>query len=175
MIRNIKMEHPLRLGLLTICVYTCSSISFHLHVPTKKCIIVLKIVASSSLSWAWTDKIVSILCILESRQCQINQISATYAWTLIAFALYVHGYYYLVYVCIMQKLKKECSLIDECVAFTSEGGLKSRIEPKAKWKKVPTGGLYVADIDVCQAGLHNCQGNYTCTHLGINTQGQFPI
>ena len=172
------MEHPLRLGLLTIIyvrIHVVPYLFICMCLQKKMYYCILKLWHQVHCPELETDKIISILCILESRQCQINRISATCACTLIAFALFVHGYYYLVYVCIMQKLKKECRLIDECVAFTSEGGLKSRIEPKARWKKVPSGGMYVADIDVCQAGLHNCQGNFTCTHLGINTHGQFPI
>ena len=59
-----------------------------------------------------------------------------------------------------------CADIDECVAFNTNGGLKSMIDPEPKWKHTNSGGLYVAEIDICQAGLHNCYGSSTCKSLG---------
>jgi nucleoside-diphosphate-sugar epimerase len=70
----------------------------------------------------------------------------------------------------VRELKRICGRIDECVAFTSDGRMKSIIERKEKWKMVASGGLYIADIDVCQNGLHNCYGNSTCHYRG---PGQF--
>lgn len=51
-----------------------------------------------------------------------------------------------------------CALIVTCVGI---------IDLKSRWGR--GSGLYVADIDVCQAGLHNCFGNSTCTYKGTYT------
>lgn len=69
----------------------------------------------------------------------------------------------------VDELKKICGIIDECVAFNTKGDLKVFIDKESKWVK-SSSTLYVADIDVCQAGLHNCFGNSTCKSLG---PGQF--
>lgn len=79
----------------------------------------------------------------------------------------------------LQEMKKLCRAVFECVAFTTEGHFKTIIQPKAQWRTLKpssssifsshhtiTAGLYVADIDVCAAGLHNCYGNATCKYLG---------
>ena len=58
-----------------------------------------------------------------------------------------------------------CRIIDECVAFTSKGELKVFLSPESHWTR-SSSTLYVADIDVCKAGIHNCFGNSTCTSIG---------
>ena len=58
-----------------------------------------------------------------------------------------------------------CRIIDECVGFNSKGDLKVFLSPEARWSKSST-NLYVADINVCEAGIHNCFGNSTCTSIG---------
>ena len=65
-------------------------------------------------------------------------------------------------------MKNICGSVHECVAFTTEGHFKTIIQPNSQWRKTNTSntGLYVADIDVCAAGLHNCYGNATCQYLG---------
>ena len=59
-----------------------------------------------------------------------------------------------------------CRFVDECVGFTSDGKLKQYIAPESHWSSRGGVSLYLADINVCEAGIHNCYGNYTCTHLG---------
>ena len=51
------------------------------------------------------------------------------------------------------------------MAFNTKGDLKVFLDKESKWVK-SSSTLYVADIDVCQAGLHNCFGNSTCKSLG---------
>ena len=58
-----------------------------------------------------------------------------------------------------------CRIIDECVAFNSKGDLKVFLKPESEWKS-SSSTLYVADMDVCKAGIHNCFGNSTCTSKG---------
>ncbi|XP_019855579.1 PREDICTED: UDP-glucuronate 4-epimerase 4-like isoform X2 [Amphimedon queenslandica] len=64
----------------------------------------------------------------------------------------------------IEELKKECGRIDECIGFTPEGSLRVAIGLQKDWTN--GSGLYVADIDICQAGHHNCRGNYTCKYEG---------
>ncbi|XP_019849560.1 PREDICTED: uncharacterized protein LOC109580616 [Amphimedon queenslandica] len=68
----------------------------------------------------------------------------------------------------LKQMKNICSSVYECVAFTAEGHFKTIIQPDSQWKKINTSstGLYVADIDVCAAGLHNCNENAICHYLG---------
>lgn len=63
-------------------------------------------------------------------------------------------------------MKEICRVVDECVGFTSDGHLKQYIGPESQWSSRSGTSLYLADINVCEAGVHNCYGNYTCTHLG---------
>ncbi len=58
-----------------------------------------------------------------------------------------------------------CRIIDECVAFNSNGDFKVFLQPESEWQK-SSSTLYVADIDVCKAGFHNCFGSSTCTSEG---------
>ena len=58
-----------------------------------------------------------------------------------------------------------CRIIDECVAFTTKGDLKVFLSSESKWSS-SSHDLYIADIDVCKAGIHNCFGNSTCISLG---------
>lgn len=57
-------------------------------------------------------------------------------------------------------------MIDECVAFDTKGYLYSYIKQQDEWRSSDH-DLYVADIDVCEAGLTTCYGNCTCTYKGI--------
>ena len=59
-----------------------------------------------------------------------------------------------------------CRLIDECVAFDSRGAMYSHIPKKKEWVSSSGIDLYVADIDVCKAGLTTCYGNCTCSSAG---------
>ena len=59
-----------------------------------------------------------------------------------------------------------CKVIDECVAYTKDGKLLVTINPESKWTDKPGQRAYIADIDVCKAGIHECFGNSTCESLG---------
>ena len=75
-------------------------------------------------------------------------------------------------------MKKICRTIYECVAFTTGGHFKSIIKPQDQWRAVTSDkdGLYVADINVCQAGQHNCYGNSTCKYIGtLYSQLQYKV
>ena len=58
-----------------------------------------------------------------------------------------------------------CSTLDECVAFTTDGRLKSKVLPSSQWKQIdPPYGLYVVgNMDVCGAGAYTCPLNAECS------------
>ena len=66
---------------------------------------------------------------------------------------------------IVQELESLCQDIDECVAFDTDGRMLSHIGLEKGWISFE-GTVYVADIDVCQAGLTTCYGNCTCLSSG---------
>ena len=67
---------------------------------------------------------------------------------------------------LFQELETLCQYIDECVAFTTDGRMYSYIGEEKEWKTSSGTTLYVADMDVCQAGFTTCFGNCTCTSVG---------
>lgn len=55
--------------------------------------------------------------------------------------------------------------IEECVAYNADGELYSHVEQVKDWKSYK-GTMYVADIDICEAGITSCYGNCTCKYTG---------
>ena len=51
------------------------------------------------------------------------------------------------------------------MAFDTDGRMFSHIGFEKDWMSFE-GTAYVADIDICQAGLTTCYGNCTCSSTG---------
>lgn len=60
-------------------------------------------------------------------------------------------------------------IFDECMAYDSNGLIRGIVQPQSTWRRT-SGSVFVADVDVCKAGVHNCFGNSTCKYTG---PGQF--
>lgn len=65
-----------------------------------------------------------------------------------------------------QELEDICRTIDECVAYTKDGKLLVTIKEESQWSSKSDYRSYIADMDVCKAGIHECFGNSTCVTLG---------
>jgi hypothetical protein len=65
-------------------------------------------------------------------------------------------------------LLKRCQELERCVAFTSNGELKTRVSSMEEMPSVSDGGdgLYVAEMDLCAADLHSCSSNARCVSQG---------
>lgn len=69
----------------------------------------------------------------------------------------------------MQLLKAKCLSTEQCLAFNSFGEIKARLKPMASWINVSHNtGLYVADVDICAADLHDCVADASCHKTGAN-------
>ena len=56
-------------------------------------------------------------------------------------------------------------IFDECMAYDSNGVIRGIVQPQSTWRRT-SGSVFVADVDVCKAGVHNCFGNSTCKYAG---------
>ena len=66
-----------------------------------------------------------------------------------------------------QELKYWCQLIDECIAFDSKGRLYVHIPQRKNWRYPSKDtDFYVANIDICKAGITTCYGECTCNYTG---------
>ena len=66
-----------------------------------------------------------------------------------------------------QLLEAKCRNTEQCLAFNTVGEIKSHVQPKATWINITgEGGLYVADINVCAADLHDCPVEAHCHKTG---------
>ncbi|XP_078683220.1 uncharacterized protein LOC144917259 [Branchiostoma floridae x Branchiostoma belcheri] len=69
-----------------------------------------------------------------------------------------------------EAMKKRCLEAEQCVAFSSAGMLKSRVKPPHLWQQAafssPEQGIYVADVDMCAADLHDCDEHAFCNKTG---------
>jgi lipopolysaccharide biosynthesis glycosyltransferase len=65
-------------------------------------------------------------------------------------------------------LMERCKEVNQCIAFNTKGLLKKQISNQKKWVKMEgdKAGLYIADIDICQADLHTCHSHSTCHFTG---------
>ncbi|CAH1788385.1 unnamed protein product [Owenia fusiformis] len=72
------------------------------------------------------------------------------------------------------ELRKECLKIPTCIAFLTNGTLKSNVRTKHYWKKVAEfgkdEGMYIADINVCEESRYKCKAGTTCVYI---SPGQF--
>ena len=66
-------------------------------------------------------------------------------------------------------LEAKCRDTEQCLAFNSRGEIKTRIQPKTAWVNVSgDDGLYIANVDVCAADLHECPLDATCLRTGMS-------
>lgn len=60
-------------------------------------------------------------------------------------------------------LKDICLWYEECVAFSTDGRLRSILLPQDKWVTnidSVNQGLYISQVDICKADMHNCDARY---------------
>lgn len=67
----------------------------------------------------------------------------------------------------LKGLKAKCRELRACMAFNSEGVLKSQVREQTKWEdvaffKASDQGLYIAEVDLCEADLHDCAKYAVC-------------
>lgn len=54
------------------------------------------------------------------------------------------------------------------MGYDSNGIIKGVLDPESSWSRTH-GDVYIADVDVCQAGVHKCYGNASCISTGKHT------
>lgn len=52
------------------------------------------------------------------------------------------------------------------MAFTVSGEFKNQLAPFERWTTGPNQGMFVADMDICSADLHDCSENADCAYTG---------
>ena len=71
----------------------------------------------------------------------------------------------------LKLLEARCRSTEQCVAFNSFGEIKTSLLPMSAWVNVSQdNGLFVADVDVCAADLHDCASNADCHRTGSATE-----
>ena len=58
-------------------------------------------------------------------------------------------------------------MFDECVGYDSSGKINGVLNHQGSWRRVVGGSVYIANIDVCKAGIHKCYGNASCVSTGL--------
>lgn len=78
---------------------------------------------------------------------------------------------FLLFILIFKLLEAKCRSTEQCLAFNSFGEIKTQLLPVSAWVNVSQdSGLFVADVDVCTADLHDCASNADCHKTGSVTE-----